>query len=177
LGKFLAALFFITNFYLQYPRISAAFFNQYIRSSSAEITSLLEVQKKMRLITGDLKNQPEKIYILSDYRGIFPASDIDSNIRITASFNNLSTLFGFDSERKYYEYIVLNRDSVGFISQEKFDELTKNSTAEKVKIYQESRIVEQQLFKNHIINNTRYDLLLDEGKIIFFKIKINQNDA
>ena len=128
----------------------------------------------MRLITGDFRNQPEKIYILSDYRGIFPASDIDSNIGIVASFNNLSTLFGFDSERKYYEYIVLNHDSVGFISQEKFDELTKNSTAEKAKIYQESRIMEQQLFKNHIINNTHYDLLLDKGKIIFFKIKTNQ---
>ena len=175
LGKAFAVLILIANIALNHNNIYQEFysgFKYFHFLKNPEIIAKIETSAAIKKSIPDPKEEPKRIVnVLMDYRAIFPYAHLErENLQVQFSFDNLQV--AQKQIKENFDYISLNKTSSYLLSDLEFNKNLATLKDDLLITNQiESRKIALNLVATGKINDVKYELLLDQNNIIFFKKK------
>ena len=136
--------------------LKTSFFLYWDRNRSTETQEKIRFAVEQKKIFEKYKSSPS---ILKDFRVLSPLSVINCECEIKEIFDNIHVFFDHPSE---FDFIILNRESILFSSDEKL-----NLREDKQELFKSKKVVEGLMERGQFFGRS-YQLLLEQGPYILF---------
>ena len=153
------------NIALNFSTIKNSYLNFYTKSNSQTTQTLLESQKELQKLVG---SSDQKLNLLIDFR----APVIYSNFRE----NNINSIFMYDNvsvvenqSKSEFDYILLHKDSKVLLDKKDFQKISTGADEAIKNTWVESRGMVESLINTGIFRKSRYEVIYDKNRLIFFK--------
>jgi hypothetical protein len=167
-GKYIRITLLMTlvalNIALNYSAIKHSYLHYHNKYNSQTTQTLLESQKELQKLVG---NSDQKLNLLIDYRAPVIYSNFRKNISTISMFDNVSVVEKWSKSE--FDYILLHKDSKMLLDKKDFQRISTSADEALKNTWVESRGMVESLINTGIFRKSRYEVIYDKNKLIFFK--------
>ena len=152
------------NITFNFSTIKNSYLNSYTKPNSQTTQTLLESQKELQKLAG---NSDQKLNLLIDFRApVIYANFRDNNIITIFMYDNVSVVE--NQSKSEFDYILLHKDSKVLLDKKDFQKISAGADEAIKNTWVESREMVESLINTGIFRKSRYEVIYDKNKLIFF---------
>ena len=161
----LLSVLIILNISMNYSHIKSGYLEHYNTVNSDRYALMKKSQYELKNIiplNSDMN-------ILYDHRGPMLYSDFREGVYARALFDNISEIQ--KTENKIFQIIILNKNSLAFSTEERFNRLINNADDSIAKRWTEDRRIVNDLINHNKFFDILYTKIYDKNNVVVFRIK------